>query len=499
VAFLVAAISLMSAPLLNPDGLEMAQVGKCILGLSPLELGCCDVWQPLYYPPVFPLLSGFLSWVFGVGGLFILSLMAAGMLVRPLSRLVEGLSGHKNVTAVLAVTLLSISSYSFYGMLAEPRMLFVFALFSVWSMMLKSEGQRPSRQPLFAIGVLSASLMLIRPEGILVGPLLVCYAFWRLGRRGWRVAAGLLVVALPWWGLLSAYSGRLTVSSRSWELAGVSMLSYLPVRPLVQLWGVGASERPMREALSGLGPSEFSGESGLFDSLLSVFSSLSGNLPAPLLVLAIIGIYLSLRSSDHRHVSVAMGLVVIPSFALSMTPVGRDVAMPLNNLLPVVFVLVVYGVVGMYWLSTVIRRRMQVSQRAAQLTLLSAIIVGGLFTPYPNSQLYWPQSSESGLMAASWINENTDQSETVASTFATSPIAHLSQRPWRALPSRWDGGSWSSEEAPSWFIVSAVDGTWPINSPMFRREMNIEPRAVFSDAHGWALVLERTASISIRP
>ena len=494
VAILVFVITLISEPMLNPDGLEMAVVGQCQLGLTPAEYSGCETLQPLYYPPIFPLISGFLNWSLGVGGMFVLSLLAAGMIVLPLSRFVEALSGQKNVTGIVAITLISVSCFSFYGMLAEPRMLSVTALFFVWGLMLRSEGKRASQQYNFTIGVLAALLMLIRPEGILVGPLLIVFAIWRVGARGFRVAAGFLAIALPWWILMSTMAGRLTVSSRSWELAGVSLLSYLPVRPLVQLWGVGASNRPMREALSGLGPSEFSSESSLIDSIFAVFADLVVELPALLLLLALVGFYVAVRSPKRRHVSVALGLVVTPSFVLAMTPVGRDVAMPLNNLLPIVFVVVIYGVVGFFWAATAIRRRMNTSTAAAKFALLLLVTVSGALSPYPNKPV--PQSSESGLLAASWLNENTPDREVVASTFATSSIPHLSQRAWRPLPSRWDGASWSASDAPSWFVLSGVDGSWPLDSPMFRQDMNIEPRAIFADDHGWVLILQRTASIN---
>jgi len=493
VGFLVIAISLLAAPLLNPDGLEMVQVGQCLLGINAVDYWMCETWQPLYYPPVFPILAGLFTKFFGIGAIFSLSILSAALLVRPLSRIVEGISGQQGVTGLMAITLLSISSYSFYGLLAEPRMLSVFMLFFLWSLMFKVEGYRASRQPLVLIGVLSGILMLIRPEGILASPMLVAYSLWRLGRRGWRIAVGFLMIALPWWCLLSVSAGRLTVSSRSWELAGASLLSYLPVRPLVQLWGVGASDRPMRDALSALGPSEFSGESSAIDALLSVLLDLTSSLPAPLLILAAIGLYLSIKRHDNRHLSVGMVLIVVPYLALAMTPVGRDVAMPLNNLLPVVFVVAVYGVVGLLWLSTFVRRRLSISGLSSNMLLLSIVFIGGRFTPYPSSQLFWPQSSESGYLAASWLNENISEGETVASTFASSPIVHISERPWLALPSRWDGSSWEVADRPSWLVVSAVDGPWPISSPMFGDGVNIEPRAIFSDDLGWVLVLEQTA------
>ena len=58
------ALAVVGTPSLNPDAMEMVDVGRCSLGLAPSFVDCTSL-ELVAYPPLYPLLSGALSVVFG--------------------------------------------------------------------------------------------------------------------------------------------------------------------------------------------------------------------------------------------------------------------------------------------------------------------------------------------------------------------------------------------------------------------------------------------------
>lgn len=502
-ALVVVALAILGEPLLNPDGLEMSEVGRSLLGGG----GGSDRWDLLYYPPLFPLLGGALRGLFGVGALVLPALLAAGLLVLPLAWFARALSRDSAAGVLVALTLISLAPVRFYGLLGEPRMVAALGIFAAWALLVAHLRRRESRQGMVWIGVLAGAVALTRPEGVVLGPLLVLFALWRSRASGLRLAAGFSVVALPWLAALSAAASRPTISSRTWELAGVPLLSFLPVRPVVQLWGVGADSRPLRELLAKLGPGEFRGESGPLDSLAALVGDLFSLLPLPLMLFAIVGVVASFATLRRGtaptegpaplHLLIALAAAVAPAVAVTMTPVGRDVAMPFNNTIPVVLALVIFAAVGLSRVATAVeshratRRAVRGRGLQLRLALLLPLLVCGALKPYPANPLFLPQSSDAGLAAAGWIAEQLDEGAAVASTFASSPVVHLSEHPWEPLPSRWDGAVW---EAPDHLLITAVDGAWPLNSPLLAEGERLEPVSLFVDDLGWALVLRRVAS-----
>jgi hypothetical protein len=344
--------------------------------------------------------------------------------------------------------------------------------------------------------------VLTRPEGLVYGGLVLVYLGVVTRRKSVWAGLGFGVLTVPWWILLSLQKGSLALSSRSWELRGAGLVDLLPVRWLVQLWGVGAHAPPFREYLAAAeAPVPVAGDP--LASLATVASILSDFLPWWIWLAALLGVFLSSRHRAGRRLLLVLGMLVGPAVLISLTPMGLDLGLPLKNLLPVVVSVVLLAAVGLAALGGQAARlwpqaprstrRLRTDLATALLALL--VLLWGLPHHYLEDR-FWPETSTDGLQATAWLAENTPPNAVIASSFGSSPVAHRAQRRWVPIPSPWELSAWAdSEVRPAYLVVTGVDGIWPFRSPTLREVCRLQPQAFFAgeSGRGWAMVLSLEA------
>ena len=120
-AVVILGLLVFGSPTINPDAMEMVDVGRCVLGLSAKDVACesLDLWA---YPPLFSVLSALLSVVFGHwAAAAMMGPIGAALLVVPMGLLAQRLTGRTAFGFAVAL-LVFVPVLRFYGTTADPRL-----------------------------------------------------------------------------------------------------------------------------------------------------------------------------------------------------------------------------------------------------------------------------------------------------------------------------------------------------------------------------------------
>lgn len=462
------------ASVVNPDALEMGLVGQDLFGGDRLNL---DVH---HYPPVFPVVSAMASLVLPLpAAILVLAPLAfCGVLVALVRLLGAPLGGLS--AAVLVGVLWSSPELAALSVSPDPRGLQLAFFYGGVVLLLGSAHLARG----VGVGLLSGLLVLTRPEGILFAVLLLAVAcvLWR--RRVGPALACFAGVVLPylWW--VSSAVGSVSLNSRAWEIKGAGLLELLPVRPLIHLWGAGAQTTPFREVLREIGPQASVPQESFLGALWAAAGELGAGL-LPLWWVAAVWGALRLWRTKKTLLVLLVGTIGV-SMALYLVPMGRDLALPLINLLPGLVALHVLAVLGLVhaveWLS-------QRSQAGA-IGVTAVVLLAGGWALRGGQDV---AQSESLHRAASWMKAELSEDAQVASSLGSAPLVHLAEKHWVRIPSRWERAVlWEGPEyRPDYLVLSSTDGLWMLGPPALNtEESGAKPAAFFRDERGWVLLLE---------
>ena len=414
----IGGVLLTQVPVLNPDALEMGLVGKSLWGTGATGL------DSFYYPPAFPLLSALAAAALPLhAGILVIAPLAFCAVVFALWRLLDARNQWLTAAVLLGV-LWSSAELRALAVSPDPRGLQL-AFFFGGTALLLGPAQRIR---CMVVGLLAGLLVLTRPEGFLFSSLLLAAAVFHWRQKAIAAWACFFAVVLPYVWLVSRAVGNLSLNSRAWEIKGSGLLEFLPVRPLVHLWGAGAQGTPFREVLRELGPQTAVPQENLLGSLGAAAGELGASLLPLWWVAAAWGGVLIWRS--RRLLMLLLGGAVAVSMALYLVPMGRDLALLLINLLPAVVALHFLAVWGLVDALQRLERRI----RGGMITIGLAVFLVGAFGLTSGTGHALPESYSS---AASWMKVNLPPSTRVASSLGSSPIVHQAERVWEHIPSRW--------------------------------------------------------------
>ena len=469
------ALAVFGAPSLNPDAMEMVDVGRCSLGLAPSYVDCAAL-ELVAYPPLYPLLSGALSVVFGPwAAAVVVSALGAGLLALGMGMLAGRLlPGALPIAAAMVVLF---PAFRFYGLTSDPRLGALGLGLLSWAILLERESPR-SR---WVAGALAGLALWMRPEGI-VHASLFCAGALLLTRKALPAILGVVAVAGSYLSWLALHFGTLSLSARSWELKGAPLLDLFPVRWLIQLWGVGATAPPFR---SWLQQAEAGAAQSMdpLASLLVVGRIFQQEVPWEFHLLALAGGGVALAGGACRRTLVVLGLVSVPTVALGLSPMGLDLGMPLKNLLPVLAAEAVLGAVA---LAAAVNR---LPGRWAHFGAWGAVaVLAAAWLPRTHLDgKFWPAMSSEAEQAAAWLSVHTPPDAVVGATFSSGPVVRRAGRRLAVVPSPWEMARWEADP-PAFLVVTGIDGTWPLRSPDLA-VLNATPAAFFATTQGWAMVL----------
>ncbi|MEC7384674.1 MAG: hypothetical protein VYB14_00700, partial [Planctomycetota bacterium] len=335
-----------------------------------------------------------------------------------------------------------------------------------------------------SLGALAGLLVLTRPEGFLFASLLLGVALFQWKKKAAVSIGCFFAVVLPYLGLVSKSVGGVSLNSRAWEIKGSLLLEFLPVRPLIHLWGAGAESTPFREVLRDLGPQNAVPQENLWGALGAAGVELGASLLLVWWAAAAWGAVLIARSS--RPLTALLGGTIVVSMALYWVPMGRDLALPLINLLPAVVALHFLAAWGLVDGLSRLRSR----NRSGAFAGGAVALMIGLWGLHNGENRALPESFNG---ASSWMSENLPSEAEVASSLGSAPIVHQSHRRWMRIPSRWERSvEWKSAmNRPDFLVLSSTDGLWMLGPPRLNGlGVTVEPAAFFRDPKGWVLLLE---------
>ena len=467
-------VLLTQTPVLNPDALEMGLVGQAYFGADDLGL---DLH---HYPPAFPMISAVMSLMLPLDAaiLVIAPLAFCGVLFA-LSHLLKA-QNRMLAAAVLIGVFWTSPELTALSVSPDPRGLQLAFFFG--GMVLVLRAAQPGRGIL--LGGVAGLLVLTRPEGFLFASLLLGAAVIRWKRRSVATMACFSAVVLPYLWMVSRAVGSLSLNSRAWEIKGSGLLELLPVRSLIHLWGAGAQTTPFREVLRDLGPQSAVPQESFFGSLGAAASELGSSMLPMWWLPAIWGVLLLWRT--RRMLLLLLSGTVAVSMMLYLVPMGRDLALPLINLLPAVVALHLLAVFGI--LDGL--RRLRPQREAGARVVTAAVLLSGIWALHRGAD---HRPSESYSSAVSWMKTNLSDGERVASSLGSAPLVHQARHSWVRIPSRWERAvSWKSREhRPDYLILTSTDGLWMMGPPTLDSGGFLtEPVAFFRDSRGWVLVLE---------
>ena len=472
----VIGLLITQGPVLNPDALEMGLVGQGFWGDGPEGL------DPHYYPPVFPFLSAVFS-VFlpGHAAVLLLSPLAMGGLFMCLWAVVDSQKSAVWSGWVLVGVMWSSPALRDATVGADPRAIQLVFLYAGMVLVLLPS----SRLKSLILGGIAGLLVLTRPEGFLFAGLLLGGALlhWRK-KVGWAFGSFACVV-VPYLLLVSRAVGSVSLNSRSWEIKGAALLDFLPVRSLVHLWGAGAQSTPFRDFLHELGPQNALPKGDFFGSIGAAFVELGGGV-FPVLWPAIAGGFWLLLKR-RRFLLLLLAGAVVGSAALYLVPMGRDLALPLNNLLPGVVALHVLACVG------ILEGILLLNRRGLNRGAWGAVVVLILLCGWDLHEESNQASPSSYREASSWMKSELPEDVRVASSLGSSPIVRLADRTWVRIPSRWERvADWRTEsKRPEFLVLTSTDGLWMLGPPqLFSHGESAELSAFFRDEKGWVLVID---------
>jgi len=466
-------LALTQSPHLNPDALEMAQVGASFFGESAHPLS----WT--HYPPLYPFFAGLFSLVLHTpAALVAINLFCILGLVLLLQHWVSEKESPLWQGLVVLLVGLGLGPVRDIALAADPRALQLLLIF-LGLFLIRPEASGFQQK---LLGVLAGLVILCRPEGLLFSALLLGGAtvVWR--RAAWRSAVFFCGIVLPYFVWIFRATGSL--STRSWELQGAGLLTDLPVRPLVQMWGAGASDTPFREILQGVEGAAILPSSSLFSALFEALRAMGQGVSPLWLLLAGWGAGLVWRRS-RIQLLLFLG-VFLGALALYWAPMGRDEAQPLVNLLPAVAVVWVLASVGAVGLVQWKHARLKVPFWGV-LLVLAPISAREVLSSSPNPDL--------SAQASAWLKNSLSPQSRIASSLGSSEIVRRAKLQWERVPARWERPHlWSEALEPDYLLLSSVDGVWMLGPPFFPEEMPLVPVAYLGEANDWVLVLDLKAS-----
>jgi hypothetical protein len=471
-------LALTQTPHINSDALEMGQVGAGFFGADTQGLS----WT--HYPPLAPLISGFLALVLGTAAALVaVNLFCMVGLVWLIQRMVT--NREVTVLAGFSVVLvgMGIGPVREMSMSADPRALQLVLIFSCLAL-LKSDSTLFHKK---LLGVLAALLLMCRPEGLLFGGLLLGGAVWLWRRTAVSTLVFFFGMVLPYFLWIFRQVGSLTLSTRAWELKGASLLTDFPVRPLVHLWGAGATTTPFRLLLEDVEGSAALPSVGLFSALVDALNALCRGLSPVWLALAILGSVLVWRRS--RFLFVMLSGVFGGALAMYWVPMGRDEAQPLLNLMPAVVVIWVWASLGAVALVEWAQSKTRLPKMAIGFAVLGPVSLMSVFSDSSSP------GNVNANQASAWLLSELPQDSRIASSLGSSGIVRRSGLNWERVPARWERPKvWTTDSHPDYLLLSSVDGSWMLGPPLFPGELPLVPRAYFGDASNWVLLLDLEAS-----
>lgn len=467
-------LALTESPHLNPDALEMGQVGAGFFGGDTQGLS----WT--HYPPLYPLLAGFFALLLRLPvALVAINLCCVLGLVFCIQHRVRGESPAIWRALVVAGVGLGLSPIREIALGADPRALQLLLIFS-GLFLLQPGASRLQRR---GLGILAALLLLCRPEGLLFAGLLLAGAVWVWRKAALQTALFFGALVFPYFLWVYRAAGSLSLNTRSWELQGASLLPDFPVRPLVQMWGAGAGYTPFRTLLQGVEGATALPNSGLFSALKAAAVALGQGLSPVFLGLALwgaLGLWRRNRASLVLFAGVFFGALV-----LYWVPMGRDTARPLLNLLPAVGAVWVCASLGAVEIAERVHKRF----RWPSWALAGLLVVPGASLDVLSKS----SASSTGLstQASAWLKQNLQPKERIATSLGSSGIVRRAGLKWERVPARWERASlWAGALQPDYLLLTSVDGGWMLGPPLLPADLPLIPVAYFGDAGDWALLLD---------
>jgi len=474
-------IAFTQSPVLNPDALEMGLVGQAQLGF--MDKGDLAL---SHYPPLYPVLTALLGVVTGPHvALIALNFICMLGVVFLLQSIVKRVTNPPFLGLWVVFIGFSLAPMRWMTTTADPRALQLF-LILLGLFLLRREA---SSREVWALGFVSGGLVLCRPEGLLFAGLLLVgsWVLWRrVAVKSWGAFA---LIALPYWTWISLSVGSLSLSSRAWELKGAPLLEILPVRPLIQLWGTGATSTPFREILHDVEVIGSVPRSGVVEAIGASIQALYAGCPLIVLVFAALGA--CFLWSRQRFLLGMLSSLVAFSMALYLVPMGRDLALPLINLLPGVVAIWALAVCGALACFERLDQRGLSRQLTLGLTLAGILCFAILGLSSEGWRMNLPQAGDSSAQASAWLKNTLAEDERVASSLGSSAIVRRAGRRWERVVSRWERPVlWEGEKAPDYLLFTSVDGDWMLGPPLFEPERVFEPVAYFRDGQGWVMILK---------
>ncbi|MCB9742753.1 MAG: hypothetical protein H6741_20800 [Alphaproteobacteria bacterium] len=431
---LALALALARAPLVSPDGVEMAAAGRC-LWMNLGELGACVGTEPLYWPPAFPLLSGLAALLLAPDAAAVLtSLLAMSLLAWPLTALARRVGGELAALLVLPI-LVAAPALRAHALMGDARPLALLGLFGACALALD-----PRRSGL-GVGALLGLACLSRPEALAPAGLLLLWMTWTERRRLPAALGAFALLFLPYIALLSVQAGQLTLTARGWQSAAYGWLAWMP-EPWAQMeLAAGSWGTPLRAWLST--SSLASGSPGEAGSLLSWAGYALGRAtPMGLVLLVVVGI---MENRTPRTLS-AIAAVSLPAVAIALLPQARDPLLPANNLLPLLLGLVVLGAGA--------AERLAERGRWALGAAVFLVAVSNWSFPDPRGE----DPEQGGVAEAPALPAGVDPGARVAASPDSATAVLVAGLPRTRLPPPWMVGPWlAGPERGDAVWVTAVD------------------------------------------
>lgn len=459
---LALALASARAPVVSPDGVEMAVAGRC-LWMNLGDLGACLGTEPLYWPPAFPLLSGLAALVLAPDlAAVVVSLLAMSLLAVPLLALARRVGGELACWMALLL-FVATPALRAHALMGDARPLALLGLFGACALALEP------RRSGWGVGALLGLACLSRPEALAPAGLLFLWMTWTERRRLPAAIGAFALLFAPYVALLSLQSGQPTLTARGWQGAAYGWLAWMP-EPWAQLeLAAGSWGTPLRATLSTTAlPAGSPGEAG---SLLEWAGFALGRAtPMGLVVLVLVGIT---ENKTLRTLS-AIAAVSLPAVAIALLPQARDPLLPANNLLPLL--------VGLVVVASGAARRLAEQGRWMLAAAVVLVAVSNWSFPDPRGE----DPDAVGVAQGPASPEGVDPGARVAASPDSATALHVAGLRRTRLPPPWMVGPWlAGPERGDAVWVTAVDmpAAGRTLAELERREALGQPVAV----EGWGV------------
>ena len=465
----------------SPDAVEMAAAGKCIWQL-PLVEGACDGREPWFWPPAFVMLAG-LPVLLGMDpavAALSMALLCWAVLMWPAGLLAQRLAptGGAWAAALVVPVLLVVPGVPFEILMSDARCLSLLTTFTAALLAL----QAPSRGRLVAIGVLLGMACLSRPEAVLPAAALVGVV--TLSARSLVPGLTCATLVLPYIAVLSAQAGQLALTSRSWQKNVNMWLTVLPDEWVKHELAAGAWGSPLRAHISTTpmtAAAPPTTDPGMITAWLNVV--FLETLPWLLYALALAGLVLMLRARAWRAL-LLLGAAGLPCLVIMLMPQAQDYQLPLNNLQPLLVLLVLLAAVALGGLLAKLSARWSPAGWAGGLLAVALLAVAARPAPV---DLSTPLSFSAAI---SWLKSETTADTSVTASLVTAAIPLRADRQRHHLPAPWSIPAWSRSAARTdLLIVSSWDLPGSLRSLRTLKDtVPLQPLVEFSDANSWVII-----------